>query len=58
MSAVSTSAHPTTPSALTRWVTAHPLVTFFVLAYAISWGYCQIVGELTENGEIHAIFVA
>ena len=38
MSTLSTSAHRKAPVALTRWVTAHPLVTFFVLAYAITWG--------------------
>ena len=60
MSAVSTSAHPTTPYALTRWVTAHPLVTFFVLAYAITWGIvggamlAVISGAMTEDSPLVA----
>ena len=60
MSAVSTSAHPTAPSALTRWVTAHPLVTFFVLAYAITWGIvggamlAVISGAMTEDSPLVA----
>ena len=60
MSAVSTSAHPTTPSALTRWVTAHPVVTFFVLAYAITWGIiggamlAVISGAMTEDSPLVA----
>ncbi len=60
MSALSAPAHPRAPSALTRWVTAHPLVTFFVLAYAITWGIiggamlAVISGAMTEDSPLVA----
>ena len=63
MSAFSTPVHPTAPSALTRWVTAHPLVTFFVLAYALTWGIVAGVmlavssGAMTEESPVIAILL-
>ena len=61
MSALSAPAHPRASSALTRWVATHPLVTFFVLANAITWGIIGSVmlalgsGVLSEESLLVAI---
>ena len=63
MSTLSASAHPRASSALTRWVAAHPLVTFFVLANAITWGIIGSVmlalgsGAMTEESPLVAILM-
>ena len=63
MSTLSTTAHPTTSSALRLWVTAHPLVTFFGLAYALTWGIIGGAmlavgsGTMTEESPLIAILL-
>ena len=63
MSALSAPAHPGASSALTRWVATHPLVTFFVLANAITWGIIGSVmlalgsGVMTEESPLVAILM-